>query len=81
MIELIQAIANGIVDDKSAVRVTSEPSTEEENTIIYHLSVAKDDMGRIIGKQGRVAKAIRLLARVAAKKYDQKAIIKIEDEE
>lgn len=80
MVELIQAIAVGIVDDKAAVRVTSEPSEEEENTIIYRLSVAKEDMGRIIGKQGRVAKAIRLLARVAAKKYDHKAIVKIDDE-
>ena len=46
-----------LVDDKSAIQVTvDEP--KEDGTVVYHLHVAPDDMGRVIGKQGRIAKAI-----------------------
>ena len=65
MDDLLVAIARGLVEDKDAVRVkTDEPN--EENVIVYHLSVAEDDMGRVIGKQGRIAKAIRVIMRSAA---------------
>ena len=52
MQELLLAVARGLVEDKEAVKVTvDEP--REDGTIVYHLSVAEGDMGRVIGKQGR----------------------------
>ena len=60
MQELLLAVARGLVEDKDAVKVTvDEP--REDGTIVYHLSVAEGDMGRVIGKQGRIAKAIRVI--------------------
>ena len=60
MQELIVTIVKGLVDDKDAVSVTvDEP--KEDGTVVYHLHVAADDMGRVIGKQGRIAKAIRTI--------------------
>ena len=57
MQELIVTIVKGLVDDKDAVSVTvDEP--KEDGTVVYHLRVAADDMGRVIGKQGRIAKAM-----------------------
>ena len=54
MQELIVTIVKGLVDDKDAVSVTvDEP--KEDGTVVYHLHVAADDMGRVIGKQGRIA--------------------------
>ena len=65
MQELIITIVKGLVDDKDAVSVTvDEP--KEDGTVVYHLHVAADDMGRVIGKQGRIAKAIRTIVRSAA---------------
>lgn len=65
MQELIITIVKGLVDDKDAVSVTvDEP--KEDGTVVYHLHVAPDDMGRVIGKQGRIAKAIRTIVRSAA---------------
>ena len=67
MEELIVTIARGLVEDKDAVNVSvDEP--DAEGVIVYHLHVAPDDMGRVIGKQGRIAKAIRTLVRAAANK-------------
>ena len=57
---LIVTIAKGLVDDKSAVTVTADPP-DEEGTVVYHLHVAPDDMGRVIGRHGRIAKAIRTI--------------------
>ncbi|MCL2539635.1 MAG: KH domain-containing protein [Oscillospiraceae bacterium] len=65
MEELLKTISSGLVEDKNSVTVSvDEPN--EENIIVYHLSVAEQDMGRIIGKQGRIAKAIRVIMRAAA---------------
>ena len=59
MQELLLAVARGLVEDKEAVKVTvDEP--REDGTIVYHLSVAEGDMGRVIGKQGRIAYACRV---------------------
>ena len=64
MQELIVTIVKGLVDDKDAVSVTvDEP--KEDGTVVYHLHVAADDMGRVIGKQGRIAKAIRTIVRLS----------------
>ena len=67
MQELIITIVKGLVDDKDAVSVTvDEP--KEDGTVVYHLHVAPDDMGRVIGKQGRIAKAIRTVMKARATK-------------
>ena len=77
MQELIVTIVKGLVDDKDAVSVTvDEP--KEDGTVVYHLHVAADDMGRVIGKQGRIAKAIRSVVKAAASKEDKKVIVEIQ---
>ena len=76
MEQLICVIAKGLVEDKDAVTVTvDEPG--EDSTIVYHLHVAPDDMGRVIGKQGRIAKAIRSVVKAAASKDDKKVTVDI----
>ena len=71
MDKLIVTIARGLVENKDAVSVTvDEPN--EEGLVVYHLHVAPDDMGRVIGKQGRIAKAIRTVVRDAANRANQK---------
>ena len=77
MTELLTAIAAGLVEDPSAVVATvDEPN--EEGVIVYHLHVAPDDTGRVIGKQGRIAKAIRVIMRSGAAKYNQKIAVEID---
>ena len=77
MQELIVTIVKGLVDDKDAVSVTvDEP--KEDGTVVYHLHGAADDMGRVIGKQGRIAKAIRTIVRSAAGKVEQKVAVEID---
>ena len=66
MQELLLAVARGLVEDKEAVKV------------VYHLSVAEGDMGRVIGKQGRIAKAIRVVMRAAAVRVDEKVLVEID---
>ena len=79
MQELIITIVKGLVDDKDAVSVTvDEP--KEDGTVVYHLHVAPDDMGRVIGKQGRTAKAIRTIVRSAAGKVEQKVAVEIDQD-
>ena len=76
MDKLIVTIARGLVENKDAVSVTvDEPN--EEGLVVYHLHVAPDDMGRVIGKQGRIAKAIRTVVRAAANRADQKVAVEI----
>ncbi|MBR4761855.1 MAG: KH domain-containing protein [Clostridia bacterium] len=78
MSELLKAIASGLVENPDAVTVTvDEPN--EEGVIVYHLRVAQDDMGRVIGKQGRIAKAIRTVMRAAANRNDQKIAVDIDE--
>jgi predicted RNA-binding protein YlqC (UPF0109 family) len=66
MKELIEYIAKSIVSAPNDVKVTEE--TTEDNRLVIKLEVALDDKGRVIGKQGRVAEAMRTLLRVAATK-------------
>lgn len=74
---LLVAIAKGLVEDKEAVSVTvDEPN--EEGVVVYHLHVAKDDMGRVIGKQGRIAKAIRTVMRAVAIRNEAKVAVEID---
>ena len=77
MTELLITIVSALVEDKSAVQVTAD-EPNEDGTIVYHLHVAPDDMGRVIGKQGRIAKAIRVVMRAAATRNDAKISIEID---
>ena len=65
MQELLRTIVAGLVEDPSAIAIT-EDAPNEEGVIVYHLHVAADDMGRVIGKQGRIARAIRIIMRSGA---------------
>lgn len=77
MKELLIAIAAGLVENPDAVTATvDEPN--EEGVTVYHLHVAESDVGRVIGKQGRIAKAIRVVMRAAANRNDQKIAVEID---
>ena len=75
--QLIVAVSRGLVDEKDAVNVTGDEPAED-GTVVFHLHVAADDMGRVIGKQGRIAKAIRTVARAAANKAGMKVAVEID---
>ena len=75
MKELVEVIAKSLVDDPDAVVVTEK---ENEKEIVVELSVAPADMGKVIGKQGRIAKAIRSVVKPAASKDDKKVVLEIQ---
>lgn len=77
MQELLLAVARGLVEDKEAVQVTVDPM-REDGAVVYHLKVAEADMGRVIGKQGRIVKAIRVVVRAAAVRQGEKVIVEID---
>jgi predicted RNA-binding protein YlqC (UPF0109 family) len=72
--ELIKIIATSLVDHPEQV-VVSE--TETDKSIVIELKVAPEDMGKVIGKQGRIAKSIRTVAKAAAAKDDKKVVVDI----
>lgn len=74
MKELIRFIVEKLVDHPEAVEVTER---EEEDTIIIELRVAKDDLGKVIGKQGRTAKAMRSVLSAAAGKLEKRSRLEI----
>ena len=74
MVELVSAIAKSLVEHPEQVEVTE---TVADGTTIIQLKVAEDDMGMVIGKQGRIAKAIRTVVKAAATKSDQKVLVEI----
>ncbi len=74
MKELVEVIAKSLVDFPDEVVVTE---TENDKTTILKLQVAQSDMGKVIGKQGRIAKAIRSVVKAAASKEDKKVIVDI----
>lgn len=76
MKELLIAMVTELVNDKDAVEVTVDEANEEGVTV-YRLHVAPDDMGRVIGKQGRIARAIRTVMRAGAVRYNQKIAVEI----
>lgn len=77
MKELLTAIASGLVENPEAVNVTVDKANDEGVTV-YHLHVAENDMGRVIGKQGRIAKAIRTVMRAAANQNHEKIVVEID---
>ena len=74
MKELVEVIAKSLVDYPDEVQVTE---TEDDKSVVLELRVAQSDMGKVIGKQGRIAKAIRTVVKSAASKDDKKVIVEI----
>lgn len=77
MKDLLYTIVEGLVEDKSAIEIT-EDAPNEEGIIVFHLHVAADDMGRVIGKQGKIAKAIRAIMRAGAARENKKVMVEID---
>ena len=77
MKELLVTIAQGLVENPEAVKVDVDEPTED-GTVVYHLHVAEDDMGRVIGKQGRIAKAVRVVMRAAATRNNSRISVEID---
>lgn len=75
MKELVEVIAKSLVDNPDEVEVTEK---ESEKALVLELKVAPSDMGKVIGKQGRIAKAIRSVVKAAASKEDKKVIVEIQ---
>ena len=74
MRELVEVIARALVDNPDEVVVTEK---EEGKALVLEVKVADSDMGKVIGKQGRIAKAIRSVVKAAAAKEDKKVIVDI----
>ena len=77
MKDLLISIASGLVNEPDKVTVEVD-DINEEGVVVYHLHVAQDDMGRVIGKQGRIAKAIRTVMRATANRSDSKISVEID---
>lgn len=75
MKEVLEIIAKALVENPDAVSVTQIDN--EDETITLELRVAPDDMGKVIGKQGRIAKAIRAVVKAAASKENKKVAVDI----
>lgn len=76
MQELLEFIAKGLVENPDSVQVTAD-APAADGTVVYHLHVDENDMGRVIGKQGRIAKAIRTLMRAVANRNSEKVAVEI----
>ena len=74
MKDLVEVIAKALVDDPDIVVVTEK---QEGRTTVVEVKVAESDMGKVIGKQGRIAKAIRSVVKAAAAKEDKKVVVDI----
>ena len=74
MKELVEVIAKSLVDNPDQVVVTE---TEKGDELLVELSVASSDMGKVIGRQGRIAKAIRSVVKAASSKSDKKVVVEI----
>lgn len=76
MKELLETLAKALVDKPDEVEVSS---VESERSIILQLKVAGDDVGKVIGKEGRIAKALRTIVKASAVKEGKKAVVEIID--
>lgn len=74
MRELVELLAKSLVDNPDAVQVNE---VSGEQSIILELRVAPEDMGKVIGKQGRIAKAIRTVVKAAATKENKRVVVEI----
>ena len=77
MKELVEVIAKALVDSPEEVVVSQRE--EDDGTIVIELHVAKEDMGKVIGKKGRIAKSIRTVVKTAAQKQNLKTVVDIID--
>jgi len=76
MTELLEFLVKALVEDPEAVVVEE---LEEDGDLVYEITVAEDDLGRVIGKGGRIANAIRTIAKAAAVRLDRRVIVDILD--
>ncbi len=76
MEDLLEYLAKGLVDDPDAVRVVR---SEREGAVILELHVAADDVGKVIGRQGRIARALRTLVRASGGRRHERAVLEIVD--
>jgi uncharacterized protein len=75
--ELLEYMVKELVDSPDDVEITEEE--EDDRTVIFKLKVAEDDLGKVIGKKGRTANALRILMRAASAKRGKSSIVKIMD--
>lgn len=75
MVKLVEVIAKSLVENPDAVEVTEKAG--RNSTVVIELKVAPDDMGKVIGKQGRIAKALRSVVKAAATKANKKVVVEI----
>lgn len=75
MKELVEVIAKALVDNPDEVVVTE---SENDNELVIELKVAPSDMGKVIGKQGRIAKAIRSVVKAASSRLEKKVMVEIQ---
>ncbi len=74
--KLLEFLARSLVDDPDSVNVSA---METDSTVILKLRIAKEDIGKVIGKQGRIAKAMRTVLKASSMKYDKKVVLEIAD--
>ncbi len=72
--EIVEYLARRLVDDPDAVEVEE---VERDGTVVVQLSVAPDDVGKVIGRQGRMARALRTVVRASAARRDQRVLLEI----
>jgi len=72
--ELLEWVARRLVDDPDAVRVETE---EREDAVVFRLFVAADDVGKVIGRQGRMARALRSIVRAAGARSEERYVLEI----
>ena len=77
MKDLVEVIAKSLVDNPSEVHVNE---VQGEQSVVLELRVAPEDMGKVIGKQGKVAKAIRTVVKAASLNVDKKIVVEILDD-
>ena len=76
MTELLEFLTKALVEEPEAVKVEE---FEEDGDLVYEITVAEDDLGRVIGKGGRVANAIRAISKAAAVRLERRVIVDILD--
>jgi predicted RNA-binding protein YlqC (UPF0109 family) len=78
-VDLLEYLARGLVDDPEAVRVEREE--REDGFVVLRLHVAPDDVGKVIGRQGRLARALRTVVRASATRTNERVTVEIADTE
>ena len=73
-LEIVEYLARGLVDEPDAVSVEE---VEREGAIVLQLHVARDDVGKVIGRQGRIARALRTVVRASATRRDERVLLEI----